>query len=230
MEHPYILTISVCSLPMTRSPFPEINTCFSLEFHPPWLTSTNMETSIACLGAHTMNAQSLYFLLWLHPTLQKFFFSCPLEPGVCICVDQVVRSRIRVIGITWENVYKILAQCPEHGGDLLQFHPYPPSLIWAQQHVEGGFSLLPFSVLICFRSWHQHFFPAPWNWVLSSWPPEQSQHFILCYSHSSQPESSLEFSSRTRTKLPWQDLPLCLPRLTLHHHPSLIRGCCFTFQ
>ena len=164
------------------------------------------------------------------PNITEVFFSCPLEPGVCICVDQVVRSRIRVIGITWENVYKILAQCPEHGGDLLQFHPYPPSLIWAQQHVEGGFSLLPFSVLICFRSWHQHFFPAPWNWVLSSWPPEQSQHFILCYSHSSQPESSLEFSSRTRTKLPWQDLPLCLPRLTLHHHPSLIRGCCFTFQ
>ena len=38
---------------------------------------------------------------------------------------------------------------------------YPPSLTWAQLHVEAGFSLPPFSVLICFTSWHQCFFPAP---------------------------------------------------------------------
>ena len=200
MEHPYILGISVCPLPMTRSSSPEISTCLSPEFDllgwHPW----TWRLLLPVWGFTQLNAQSLSSLLWLHPTFQKVFFSCPLEPGVCICVDQVVRSRIRVTGITRKNVFKVLAQCPEHSGDLLQsFLPslfdMGPTACWRRILFAPILStdllyLLPPALLSSIL-----------KLSLSSWPPEQSQH-LSSASHSSRPESPLGFSSSSRTELP----------------------------
>lgn len=228
MEHPYILTISVF-LTNDKVPIPRDKHLLLSRVSPPWLASTNMETSIACLGAHTMNAQDLYFLTLASPNIIEVFSHVPWRPGVCICVDQVVRSRIRVMRITWENVYKIWHSALNMVGTYYSF--ILTLLLWY-----GPNCMLKEDSLCS----HSQYWSAsdPGTSASSSTlklsfvlpVPEQSQHFILCYSHSSQPESSLESSSRTRTKLPWQDLPLCLPLLTVHHHPSLIRGCCFTFQ
>ena len=201
MKHSCISGIFVCPLPMTRSPSPEISTCFTPEFdHLSWHSWTWWLT--LPVGAHTIEDTEFVFSPLASPNIIGVFFpSSPFEPGACICIDQVVRSRIRVIEITWEKVYKLRAQCPEHSGDLIQFHSYPPSLTCAKLHVEAGLSLLPFSVLMCFTFCHQHFFPAPWNWVCP--PGHQSSLGILSSaSHSSQPDSPLGFSSRNRTKLP----------------------------
>lgn len=88
----------------------------------------------ACLGgSHKRRYTVCVLSLWLLSlNITGAFFLCPLEAGACISVDQVVRGW--AVGIIWENVYKLLAQCPERGGHLIQFHSLPPSMTWALLH------------------------------------------------------------------------------------------------
>ena len=223
MAQPSTPRVSVCPLQITRSSSPEISTSlFFSRVWPPQQAFTNVMVYLACFGVHTSEGTEFVFSpLWLlSPNITRAFFSCLLEAGACVCVDQVVRSWIRVIGIAWKNVYKLLSQWPARGGDLIQFHSFPslydmgPTAFWSRilsAPILRSSHLLP--ILL------PPLLPPPWNWILSPWPPgtELSQHFTLCGSHSSHPvRVPSGFLPGTGQSRPRQNPPPCLPLLILH--------------